>query len=74
MASGVSKNSKKGSKPTTVFKEKRVKPKKEYILIEVDSKVFSKIKEQEDLSVFQGKPVESIIERFGKIYLKVKNI
>lgn len=66
-----SKNSKKGSKPTVVVKEKRVKPKKEYILIELTQEVYKDYKS--DLSTYKDKQVEDVIKRYGKTYLRVKN-
>jgi hypothetical protein len=73
MSSGkVSKNSTKGSKTSVVFKEKRIKPKKEYILVELTQEISETYKE--DLSTYNNKPVEEIITRYGKTYLKIRNV
>lgn len=66
-----SKNSKKGSKPAVVVKEKKVRVKKEHILVELTSEVYKEYKD--DLSTYKDKFVEDVIKRYGKTYLKVKN-
>jgi hypothetical protein len=71
MASGkVSKNS-RTSKPKEIFKPVKERKKKEFIYIELTKIVYEAFKN--DLSEIYGKPVDSIIERYGKKYLKVKN-
>jgi RNase P/RNase MRP subunit POP5 len=72
MASGkVSKNSTKGSKPKVMEIEKKVRPKKEYILVELTQEIYKVYRE--DLSNLNNVPVEDVIFRYGKAYLKIKN-
>jgi hypothetical protein len=72
MASGkVSKNS-RTSKPSVVIKEKRVKPKKETILVEVIGDMYKQIKEN-GLVEYEGKTILDIVRRYGKNYLILEN-
>jgi uncharacterized protein (DUF4415 family) len=59
------------SKPKEFVKPVKEKKVKEYILIELTREIFETYRE--DLSVYDNKPVEDIIVRFGKTYLKIKN-
>jgi chaperonin GroEL (HSP60 family) len=60
------------SKPKVMEIEKKVRPKKEFILVELTKEAYREYREV--LSEFQGKQVEEVVKRFGKTYLKVKNL
>jgi hypothetical protein len=71
--SKVSKNSVKGSKSKVVEMVKKVRPKKEFILIELTPSVYTEIKATKELTEYQGKFIEDTIFRYGKTYLYCKN-
>lgn len=79
MASGkkTSKNQKTGNKGKVITQEKRVKPKKETVLVEATEQIINQLFEEEKDGVFtttlNGKPIVEIIMRYGKKYIRVKN-
>jgi hypothetical protein len=61
------------SKPKVMEIEKKVRPKKEYILIELTRDIYDEIKETKELTEYQGRFIEDTIVRYGKTYLYCKN-
>lgn len=69
----VSKNSKKGSQTKqVVWEEKKEKTKKQILLVEITNQVFEKIKDDKELSEYQGMQVLDVVDYHGKRYLKLK--
>jgi hypothetical protein len=69
-----SKNSKKGSKVTQVIYERKERPKKQEILIEITNEIFNELKQNADLSMYHDMPIIDTISYHGKKYLKVSRI
>lgn len=74
MASGkISKNSKKGFKEVQqVIKKER--PKKEFLFIEIDGNGEALRVYDNSEDTYKGKEVVDVVKRYGKTYLKVKNV
>lgn len=75
-----SKNQKSGTKGKNNFvAEKKIKKVKETILVEITKEVISKMLDGEKdgtifVDTYEGKEVLSVIMRYGKKYMRLKNI